>query len=227
MRGILSAILIESLETEEITSLAVVGGSSTEPELLALRNKFPKLNYQLYGIENAEGKENFEYLDLNALNMITENYDLVICNQVIEHIWNLNQALMTLRNLVRPGGYIWINCPASNMAHGSPEYYSAGYTPDLLIKMNENLDVTCLRAGTLGSKRLYFFTHALKYWPSAFELRHPILSFRPLRSYGRKVISKSFIALLGRIYATSFSNKISTEIDCATETYYLGKVIDK
>jgi SAM-dependent methyltransferase len=223
----LSAILIESVEADDILSLAVVGGSSTEPELLALQNRFPKLNYKLYGVENAEGNKNFEYLDLNAENDIRANYDLVICNQVIEHVWNFDQAFRTLRNLARTGGLVWVNCPASNMAHGSPEYYSAGYPPEMLIRKADNLNIACLKAGSLGSERLYFFTHALKYWPNEFELRHPVISFRPLRSYGKKVVSKSFFALLGRIYALSFSNKISTRIEFATETYFLGKVINK
>ena len=50
------------------------------------------------------------------------------------------------------------------MEHGSPEYYSAGYSKDFLIKNLEFKNFNVLEAGEVGSERYYKSIHLLQAW---------------------------------------------------------------
>jgi SAM-dependent methyltransferase len=226
MRNKLSAELMRLLKVGEfdIKSVAIVGGSSREPELVALKEIYLNLQETYFGIESNEIGIEFYNLDLNEQSSNFGVFDLVICSQVLEHVWNFDVAIENLINLVRPnGGLLWINCPASNMVHGSPDYFSAGYSPEMLKKHLEFRNLTTINHGSFGSRRMYFFTHALNYWPTDFELAHPLISYRPLRSYGRKIIIESIRGFLGRTYSLLLPWKPDENLTFATESYILAK----
>lgn len=207
-----------------LKKIAVVGGSPSEPELKVVQNLYPDSEVKYFGIESLGDDVDFVTFDLNFIQSSNQQFDLVICSQVLEHVWNVQAAIENLRKLVRPeAGLLWINCPASNMVHGSPHYYSAGYSPEMLEKLAQNNSLEVLGCGSVGSRRMYFFTHALQYWPSKFELAHPVISYRPLRSYGRKIVQESIRGSLGRLYAALLSNKKSTDLQYATESYLLAR----
>ncbi len=214
---------IES-NSPSINHVAVVGGSPSEPELKVIRNLYPDAKVTFFGVEKLGNDVEFVEYDLNQNQNPAHNYDLVICSQVLEHVWNIQVAIENLRKLLTPiTGLLWLNCPASNMVHGSPHYYSAGYSPEMLEKLASNNALEVIQIGSLGSRRMYFFTHALQYWPSKFELSHPVISYRPLRSYGRSIVTESIRGSLGRLYATLLSNKTSSDLKYATEAYLLAK----
>lgn len=207
-----------------IIQVAVVGGSPSEPELKIVKALYPSAEITFLGIEALGDGVNFIDFDLNVPQSSNCHFDLVICCQVLEHVWNVQVAMSNLRSLVVPStGLLWINCPASNMVHGSPHYYSAGYSPEMLEKLAHNNSLEVLQCGSVGSRRMHFFTHALQYWPSKFELAHPIISYRPLRNYGRKIVQESIRGSLGRLYAALLSNKKSVDLQYATETYLLAR----
>ena len=141
----------------EIQSIAVVGGSANEPELEIFQNN-KNLVVHFYGIDSNVGSQDFTYLDLN-LSPNQDNgfsnmkYDLILCSQVLEHIWDIKQGLETLAQLATNNGLIWVACPASNYAHGSPSYFSAGYQPELISNLLEKQGIKIFSKGCLGSKR--------------------------------------------------------------------------
>lgn len=212
---------VENLSTE-IKTVAIVGGSPLEPELLAIREIIPNIESTFFGIDTNFPSSNFEYLDLNKVGEFASRFDLVLCSKVLEHVWNTRTALDNLKCLLEPKtGILWINCPASDKVHGSPDYYSAGYSVELFEKYAELLELEILRSGQVGSKRTYFFTHILQYWANDFELSHPLLSFRPLKSYGKRIISKTLAGLGGRLFSMTLSNRVVNSGPFVTETFVL------
>ena len=139
--------------TENLDSIALVGGHIFEPELKFLEYK--DLTY--YGVE-FDSRVKTELFDLNISQSVDKNYDLVLCSQVLEHVYDVKLAIENLAKLVRKGGYLWIACPASNYAHGSPEYFSAGYTPELITNLLAPLDFEIILAEKYRSKRMHFYT---------------------------------------------------------------------
>ncbi len=227
MRSEVTAILIDWLKESksEINSIAIVGGSSNEPELLELLKMYPKATVSFLGITQGPQDIPFIELDLNESGGLDQSFDIVICAQVLEHIWNLDNCMKNLSALVnQQNGLMWINCPASNLVHGSPEYFSAGYSHEMISKNLENHQFEIILANSIGSRRLYFFTHALQYWPTKYELAHPLLTYRPLRSYGRRLIPETFLGFFGRLYALFLSNKKLSKSQFDTETFVLAKL---
>ena len=194
---------VEPLDAE-IATVAIVGGASKEPELIHLAKK--EVTY--FGID-AESLQCYNYLNLNALTKFEQQFDLVVCSQVLEHVYDVKVALENLANLVKPGGYLWIACPASNYAHGSPEYFSAGYSHQLITKLLDTTLFETILAQSYGSSRMYFFTHAIQYWPTRKEYEFPLL-LKPSRYF--------FQQFFWRLCALTKSAKFNTNLNSATET---------
>jgi len=160
-RHLLLQIFERFIEEHNIPSdlnVLIIGGSNDEPELEILRNKGLDLNLTLYGIEEYE-----TYFDMNKQNDVENNsFDFLICSNVLEHVWNIENFFENIKNLTNENTLVFINCPKSNMEHGSPEYYSAGYPKEFLIKNLENKNFIILEAGEVGSERFYKSIHLLQ-----------------------------------------------------------------
>ena len=85
--------------SESLDSIALVGGHIFEPELEVL--KYKDLTH--YGVE-FDLRVKTELFDLNISQIVDKNYDLVLCSQVLEHVYDVKQATENLAKLVRQGG---------------------------------------------------------------------------------------------------------------------------
>jgi SAM-dependent methyltransferase len=206
----------------DIKTVVVVGGSQNDPEVVELR-KHIEIEIQCYGIDDDD-----KYFDLNEEQQVETQFDLVICSQVLEHIWDLNRGISNLLKLTRSQGFLWIGCPASNRAHGSPNYYSAGYQPELISNLVFMRNSEVLKEGRLGSERVYFMTHALRVWPSEREWNHPILGYNFKRLEGSllRKTARFVRDLPGRFYSLRYSKTMSDKVESATETFVLAKKRD-
>ncbi len=224
MRDEITKIFINEITPylSEIKSIAVVGGNEKDPEAkILIEMGMNSIDY--YGIDPG-----LIQLNLNFPYRPVKNYDLVICSQVLEHIYDVKEGLQTLANLTSVGGFLWIGCPASNRSHGSPHYFSAGYQPELIINLLKLFSINSLTSGVLGNKRLYFMTHALRVWPSSRELRHPILNYNFNRR-NEKIIMKFirfFYDLPARVYSASISAQQLTTVEYATEAFVFGQKVE-
>ena len=209
-----------------IASIAIVGGSPSDPEMQAFSGK--SVTIQTIGIEET----NDVFMDLNlpisrTLDGRSGVYDLILCSQVFEHLFDIKHALANLNSLTKDNGFIWLGFPASNRAHGSPEYYSAGYQPEIITKLVESmqLNLKILDAGLVGSKRYYFMNHALQVWANKSELARPILRYDFRRLPGPKY--KNYLRFIrdfpGRAYACFVRNEISDDVRWASESFILLK----
>jgi len=186
----------------DFNRILVVGGGPGEPELRIFEQGSGEIFFA--GIDSDGSDENFLYLDLNLEEEIDKTFDLVLCNQVLEHLYNPNRAFSNLERLVVPGGLLWITCPANNYRHGSPEYYSAGYSWEFLVRNLENAGFVNIDSGELSSKRIYLYRHLLKIWPTEVQIQFPLFAyfgaqgniFRKL-FYNLKTIAYRVIIVLG------------------------------
>lgn len=196
-----------------LSDIGIVGGHINEPELSGLDSK----QFTFYGVEPDQRVETIHF-DLNNPQDLNNQHDLVLCSQVLEHVYDVKQSIENLANLVRLGGYLWIACPTSNYPHGSPDYFSAGYTPKLIANLLRPHGFEILHASQYGSERMYFFTHALRYWPTRAEYQFPL----------RVEISRYlFRDLFWRMLAIFKSSKFDSELHHATETVVFAKKIKR
>ena len=154
--------------------VAVVGGSAQDVELVALKRLGFTLEIETFGIDS-----NSRFLDLNIeprrVNKSKSFFDLIVCSQVLEHTWNPHTAFVNLADFCQLNSYLWVGVPASNRFHGSPEYFSAGFTKEYLSNNLEKFGVKTIHSGQLGTKRNYLATHILPRWLTVKGHRNPIL----------------------------------------------------
>jgi hypothetical protein len=222
MRELIVSIFRQKIDPYliDIESVAVVGGSKRDPEVVELE-KSKIFVVKTYGIDD---ESDFK-LDLNLQNDNHSKHDLVICSQTFEHIYDVKNGMSNLASLMKENSLLWVACPASNRSHGSPDYYSAGYQPELIVSLATGLSLEPITYGKIGSKRNYFFTHALRVWPTMDELKHPITKydFSRLPANSKLNIFRFLRDFPGRIYSCFIENNVSEEVEYATETYVLLK----
>jgi SAM-dependent methyltransferase len=150
----------------KVSSAAVLGGSLAEPEMSYL-----SATIEVFGID---GRDRFLDLNRPTPKEVTEKYDLVLSSQTLEHLWNHEAFFDNLTNLCKIGGLVWVNCPASNFPHASPEYYSAGFTAEYLNLNLVQRGFEIIHSETIASKRNYIARHSLGLWINERENRFPL-----------------------------------------------------
>ena len=160
----------ECLRENNLKKIALVGGSLTDHEVQLIREKYPDAIIEVYGIEQDQ-----LFMDLNLSPTLQKEFDLVLCTNVLEHIFHHENFAKNLLSLLNQKGTLWLVFPFSDMYHGSPFYYSAGFDSDyverLFLRNGGNTEFKKI----IASKRLYLFTHLLQDWPSEFRYHHPVV----------------------------------------------------
>jgi len=160
----------ECQSLESILDVAVVGGSLDDHEVLLVREKFPDAKFEVLGIE-----DNQVFLDLNELRSVGREFDLVLVTNVIEHVYHHENFAKNLLRLLKHDGILWCCFPYNDMYHGSPNYYSAGFHPEYVVKLFERNGGFAEKSKIISSRRYYLFTHLLRDWPSEFRYNHPLI----------------------------------------------------
>ena len=209
----------KQLPRKKILRIAIVGGNENEPEVKLLECLDFRMQVKVFGIENGF------FLDLNDSKFeYKSEFDLVLCSQVLEHTWNHSSVLDNLIHLSRPGGFIWIGCPASNFPHGSPHYFTAGLTADYIRNLVISKNVNFLSGGNLGSKRLYRSVHVLRSWPTVRSYFFPIFFLFEERQHHKiKEILLRLKHFPDLILLQLTSRKVIGDAAFATETWTLLK----
>ena len=197
-------------------SVALVGGSKHDPELSSLRELGFEFDVTTFGIEDSD-----EFLDLNFSCQITRQFDLVICSQVLEHVWNCGLAIETLCKMVKPAGKLWISVPASNRKHASPDYFSAGYTPRFLIMNCVNHGFETLYSLDFVSKREYAARHLLPSWLTEKGHKFPLIFAFEGKSLLRQIVL-TFMYLRTLLYLQLSSSRLFSNSKYSTETVFLA-----
>ena len=209
--------------------IAVIGGTSQDPEVKVLIQQIPIIEIHFFNIENVNSDKNYHQLDINSYNSVSEfvgYFDLVMSCHVIEHVWNHARFFELFEIFSRPKGAIWVNCPTSNIVHGSPEYFAAGFTANYL---NFNLQARGFRSvlqGELGNKRFYIGAHVFRIWLSGAENRHPLLNYEFQSGTPFGVVRKFLKDVPSRIILEFLSNQEQNFLCYQTETYF-GAVKDR
>jgi len=161
---------VECLRNKTVESVAIVGGSLLDHEIFEIEKSFPDATFTVYGIEHGQ-----EFMDLNLKAADRAKYDLVLCTNVLEHVWNHENFAKNLISLLADRGILWCAFPFSDMYHGSPYFYSAGFDPTYVKQLFERNSAVTEKYRVISSRRLYLFTHLLQDWPGSYRYRHPFI----------------------------------------------------
>lgn len=223
--GEFSHFFAEAFTPLSTLKIAIVGGYENEPEIRALKLMGFHCNVDLYGIEN-----DMYPMNLNVKPKISrsrlKSYDLVLCSQVWEHIWNHGNGFANLLLLMGNSSFLWLACPMSNRAHSSPYYYSAGFTKEYFEEHLQELSMEILASGQLGSPRYYRATHTLPIWLTVKGHSLPFLWAFKDRQRSSYLIHTFRYAI--RLFELMFfSKKIGVDSKYASETWVCAKLSDR
>lgn len=93
----------------------------------------------------------FPDFDLCMPPAISEAYDVVVCEQVLEHVLDPIAAMRTLRELARPGGRLIITTPFLVRVHGHPHDYWR-FTENGLVRLIESAGLRVDESHTWGNR---------------------------------------------------------------------------
>lgn len=74
-------------------------------------------------------EENPEKYDLHILDLPEKDFDFVIVNQTLEHLYNPIRCLKNIYKHMSVGGILYFNVPSINILHNTPFHYYTGFTP--------------------------------------------------------------------------------------------------
>lgn len=208
-------------ENIDFSSCLVVGGTPQDPEYQFIKSLNSSFQATFLGIE--ETHSNFHYLDLNQMPSKSISAKLVLCSQVLEHVWNHRNFFSNLRELTQVDGYLWLNAPMSNFAHWSPNYYSAGFACDYLVKNLEENNFEIISAGSIGSRRYYTATHLLGIWLTESEHENPVLNYKFHPGTKLGILKKLIVDLCHLVPLLLLSKKVTDSPRYSTEAFVLAK----
>jgi len=188
---------------------------------MAFKHDLPSPKITFFGVESIDNAE-VNFLDLNMgvddKHNFFKTYDLVHCAQVFEHIFDIKNALINLITLCKSNGLISISVPASCRAHGSPEYFSAGYEPAAIANLARIFGMSVELQVKFGSPRSYLYEHMIRRWPDKKEYENPILRMTAGRKGKTRSVLRWLKYLPGRFAAQMVSGVILDNSEFATQT---------
>jgi hypothetical protein len=209
--------VLPMLPREVTLQIAVVGGSMDEPELEILQRYGFEYQTTVFGVDESDNYFDLDYEQTAP----SKKYDLILCSQVLEHIWNHSEACKSLSNLTLKNGLIWVSCPQSNRFHGSPNFYTSGFTHEYLRKQFLNYG-NVINSGSVGTERLYKATHLLPSWLSVRAHIFPLLfTFEERSNWVRPLLALRYTAI--NLYLGLQSKKVRSDARWATESWILVK----
>jgi len=207
--------------TGSVLSIGVIGGEREEPEARALQELGVATSVWVIGIDPEESDE---VVDLNVPPMdgqVHRTFDVVLCSQVLEHVWNHEAFFRWLAKFTRENGYLWLAAPAANRPHGSPDFYSPGFTSEYLQRNLLNVGLQVTSHGLWGSRRLFYNNLMGEYWPSVRGYSNPLLEFENTPPSTRALSLLQFARPL--LMSRLLSARMSSHPRFATEAWAWAK----
>ena len=100
---------------------------------------------------------NYEYpeYDLHNFELTENDYDFIMLNQTIEHLYDPITALKNIYKHSRMGGMLYANVPANNVPHNTPFHFYTGITATGLGAMVKLAGFNIIRIGQWGNKKYF------------------------------------------------------------------------
>jgi SAM-dependent methyltransferase len=107
--------------------------------------------------------------DLHTMSLDEKDYDLIIFNQTIEHLYNPFVAMKNLYDHLKPGGYLYTTVPIINIPHIVPFHFWGVY-PIGLCALSASVGFEVLECGYWGNLNYINSIFSLNGWLNISEI---------------------------------------------------------
>ena len=138
-------------------------------KLLATCESDPELEYITYNQITVCDYLVDEKYDLHTINLEDKDYDMIIFNQTLEHLYNPFISMKNLYDHLKPGGYLYTTVPTINIPHQVP-FHFWGVTPTGLCALSASVGFDILECGYWGN--LSYINHIFTNfgWPNTSDV---------------------------------------------------------
>jgi len=113
-----------------------------------------------------EYKEYYDGInDLHDLNLLKKDFDFVIFNQTLEHLYNPFVSMFNLYQHIKLGGYLYTTVPTINIPHMIP-FHFWGITPIGLCMLCKSVGFEICECGFWGNKEYIDYIFKNNTWPN-------------------------------------------------------------
>lgn len=108
--------------------------------------------------------------DLHTLNLDKKDFDFIIFNQTLEHLYNPFICMKNLFDHLKIGGYLYTTVPTINIPHLTP-FHFWGITPIGLCMLSKSVGFEIKECGYWGNYEYlgYIFTNGR--WPTTDDVK--------------------------------------------------------
>lgn len=131
----------------------------TDPELEYIRSK---------NIIICDYSEDKRY-DLHSLDLEYKNFDMIIFNQTLEHLYNPFVAMKSLYEHLNDGGYLYTTVPTLNIPHMIP-FHFWGITPIGMCMLSKSVGFEVLECGYWGNIEYIKYIFQNSGWPTTLDV---------------------------------------------------------
>jgi SAM-dependent methyltransferase len=204
-------LVLDLLRRQEFSSLLDVGCGPAEM-LLFLARRLPS-HVQLTGVDFApdvieRNRREFPDLRFAVLDIergaLPDQFDVVVCSEVIEHLEHQREAIRHLSSMVKPGGALLITCPTGPIF--KTEQYFGHVRHPLPVDLDRWTGENGLRLEALSNWGWPFY--------ASFKMATNLGSRWALKQFGRGRYSRTKILVNHVVYAVNLFNLPSCPWGC-------------
>lgn len=107
--------------------------------------------------------------DLHTLDLEEKQFNFVIFNQTIEHLYNPLLCISNLYNHIADNGFLYTTLPTINIPHMTPIHFS-GLTPMGLCMLMRSVGFEIIECGYWGNKKYIDFIFTHNTWPGLSDI---------------------------------------------------------
>ncbi len=107
--------------------------------------------------------------DLHTLDLEIKDFDFVMVNQTLEHLYNPFISVQNLYNHMADGGYLYTSVPTINIPHMTPIHFN-GLTPMGLAMLMASVGFEILEVGFWGNMDYINYIFENQWWPGYEKL---------------------------------------------------------
>ena len=111
--------------------------------------------------------------DLHILDLEDKDFDFVMVNQTLEHLYDPLYCLQNIYRHMRFGGILYFNVPALNIPHATPFHYYMGFTPIGIGIMAQLAGFKILSIGQWGNREYLKKMFETYDWPDYRQFKDP------------------------------------------------------
>ena len=120
--------------------------------------------------------DDIESYDLHNLNLSIYDYDFVMINNTLEHVYDPILCLKNIYKHLKSQGIIYLQVPVNSMPHDTPHHYYTGFTPTGLCVLLMSAGFRILHVGSWGNYEYLEKMYKTRNWPDYRELSKPGLN---------------------------------------------------